>query len=126
VPGDPTGSPRRPAASPTDRRDFGWCEGDSATCAEGADETPPAAPDRLPSEAADERGRSFRAPPGQTSGGADAVRSDEGTAAALAHRRRIAEVFGDVLPDATGDDRPDPTGRSADDRWYLENRPPHH
>jgi hypothetical protein len=46
---------------------------------------------------------------------------------AAARRRRLAEVFGDVLPEATGDDRPEsgsPAG--ADDRWYTENRPPHH
>ncbi|MFJ6669814.1 hypothetical protein ACIQMJ_01755 [Actinosynnema sp. NPDC091369] len=40
-----------------------------------------------------------------------------------ARRRRLAEVFGDVLPDTTSDD-PHPTVR--DDRWYEENRPPHH
>jgi hypothetical protein len=46
---------------------------------------------------------------------------------AAARRRRLAEVFGDVLPEATGDDRSEsgsPAG--ADDRWYTENRPPHH
>jgi hypothetical protein len=46
---------------------------------------------------------------------------------AAARRRRLAEVFGDVLPEATSDDRSEsgaPAG--ADDRWYTENRPPHH
>ncbi|WP_037068414.1 hypothetical protein [Pseudonocardia acaciae] len=48
-----------------------------------------------------------------------------------ARRRRLAEVFGDVLPDATGDDAPDTVTRDdrpADltERWYSENRPPHH
>jgi hypothetical protein len=46
---------------------------------------------------------------------------------AAARRRRLAEVFGDVLPEATSDDRPEsgsPAG--ADERWYTENRPPHH
>lgn len=50
----------------------------------------------------------------------DAVRAAE-------RRRRLAEVFGDVLPESTRDDRPagaPPT--STDDRWYTENRPPHH
>lgn len=44
-----------------------------------------------------------------------------------ADRRRIDEIFGDVLPDITGDerDRPRATDRD-DDRWYLDNRPPHH
>ncbi len=40
-----------------------------------------------------------------------------------ARRRRLAEVFGDVLPEGSSDE-PSPTGR--DDRWYEENRPPHH
>ncbi|PSL54151.1 hypothetical protein B0I31_107206 [Saccharothrix carnea] len=40
-----------------------------------------------------------------------------------ARRRRLAEVFGDVLPEDSSDE-PRPTGR--DDRWYEENRPPHH
>ncbi|MFF0144076.1 hypothetical protein ATK36_4266 [Amycolatopsis sulphurea] len=39
-------------------------------------------------------------------------------------RRRLDEVFGDVLPETTSDER----GRDRDtpDSWYLENRPPHH
>jgi hypothetical protein len=41
-------------------------------------------------------------------------------------RRKLDEVFGDVLPDTTSDER-DPGERdgSAED-WYLANRPPHH
>ncbi|WP_276320560.1 hypothetical protein [Amycolatopsis suaedae] len=36
------------------------------------------------------------------------------------------EVFGEVLPDTTSDER-DPETRPTDaDRWYTENRPPHH
>ena len=46
-----------------------------------------------------------------------------------AGRRRLDEIFGDVLPDVTGDER-DTAGaadRAAEqDRWYLDNRPPHH
>ncbi|MGH3766406.1 MAG: hypothetical protein ACRDS0_03400 [Pseudonocardiaceae bacterium] len=38
-------------------------------------------------------------------------------------------VFGDVLPEGTADDRPDPVD-AADaqdrDRWLQDNRPPHH
>jgi hypothetical protein len=45
-------------------------------------------------------------------------------------RRRLAEVFGDVLPDNTADDRPEPALGSApasdSEGWYRENRPPHH
>jgi hypothetical protein len=43
-----------------------------------------------------------------------------------AARRRLAEVFGDVLPESTRDDAPGDPPLGADDRWYLENRPPHH
>ncbi|GAA2338453.1 hypothetical protein GCM10009854_13410 [Saccharopolyspora halophila] len=42
-----------------------------------------------------------------------------------ARKRRLAEIFGDVLPEETSDDRPDP-GQARGDRWYEENRPPHH
>ncbi|WP_424184200.1 hypothetical protein ACOBQX_20035 [Actinokineospora sp. G85] len=44
-------------------------------------------------------------------------------------RRRptLEEIFGDVLPESTTDDRPEPTPRPQDDdTWYEENRPPHH
>ncbi|HEY2204345.1 MAG TPA: hypothetical protein VGH99_07710 [Pseudonocardia sp.] len=48
-------------------------------------------------------------------------------ASEAARRRRLAEVFGDVLPEGTGDDRPDASSTGpADERWYRENRPPHH
>jgi hypothetical protein len=45
-------------------------------------------------------------------------------------RRRLAEVFGDVLPDTTADER-DPaerTDRAAErgDTWLKEQVPPHH
>ena len=41
-------------------------------------------------------------------------------------RRRLDEVFGDVLPATTSDERdPQPPDRDADD-WYELNRPPHH
>jgi hypothetical protein len=45
-------------------------------------------------------------------------------------RRRRAEVFGDVLPESTRDDR-DPDGpgersRDATDEWLRTNVPPHH
>jgi hypothetical protein len=42
------------------------------------------------------------------------------------HRRpTLDEIFGDVLPDTTSDDR-DPTPPTPTDDWYTENRPPHH
>lgn len=45
-----------------------------------------------------------------------------------AHARRLDRVFGEVLPDATADDRPDQGDDRTDeqDRWLRENRPPHH
>ena len=51
---------------------------------------------------------------------------------AAARKRRLAEVFGDVLPETTSDERdegPDSTdGRdeSARDAWYRDQVPPHH
>ena len=46
-------------------------------------------------------------------------------------RRRLAEVFGDVLPDTTSDERDDdvrrePDRESATDAWLQEQVPPHH
>lgn len=39
---------------------------------------------------------------------------------------RIDDVFGEVLPETTSDERTrEPAGGSSDS-WYLENRPPHH
>ncbi|MFC0547208.1 hypothetical protein [Kutzneria chonburiensis] len=40
--------------------------------------------------------------------------------------KRLGEVFGDVLPETTSDER-DPDRRpDHGDSWYEENRPPHH
>lgn len=43
-------------------------------------------------------------------------------------RRRLAAVFGDVLPETTSDERdPDAAGREeAGDRWLRAQVPPHH
>ena len=45
-------------------------------------------------------------------------------------RRRLAEVFGDALPETTADER-DPAERSGEaerrgDTWLKEQVPPHH
>jgi len=44
-------------------------------------------------------------------------------------RRRLAEVFGDVLPETTSDER-DQDSRASDeparDAWYRDQVPPHH
>ncbi|WP_300007614.1 hypothetical protein [Pseudonocardia sp.] len=42
-----------------------------------------------------------------------------------AQRRRLAEVFGDVLPDTTADER-DPASPEDPDADLLADRPPHH
>ncbi len=48
-----------------------------------------------------------------------------------ARQRRLAEVFGDVLPDTTGDERDpaDVAERGATERgdaWLKDQVPPHH
>ncbi len=47
-----------------------------------------------------------------------------------ARRRRLAEVFGDVLPEQTADDLADSEERSGSDKaaedWLLRQVPPHH
>lgn len=39
-------------------------------------------------------------------------------------RKRLAAVFGDVLPDATRDERGPGSGKGDD--WYRSQVPPHH
>ena len=42
-------------------------------------------------------------------------------------RRRLDEVFGDVLPDVTSDERDErDEHRQSDDDALLADRPPHH
>jgi hypothetical protein len=42
-------------------------------------------------------------------------------------RKRLAEVFGDVLPDTTSDERDPAEARDVDrDRWLTDQVPPHH
>lgn len=44
-------------------------------------------------------------------------------------RRRIAEVFGDVLPDTTSDEREagaPSSERDAGEEWLKQQVPPHH
>lgn len=41
-------------------------------------------------------------------------------------RRLLDEIFGDVLPATTADER-DPSDDSGySEQWYRDNRPPHH
>ena len=43
-------------------------------------------------------------------------------------RKRLAEVFGEALPETTKDERDDaaPATESQSDRWLREQVPPHH
>ena len=43
-------------------------------------------------------------------------------------RRRLDEVFGDVLPEVTRDEMESPDDRRGpgSDEWLRANRPPHH
>jgi hypothetical protein len=43
-------------------------------------------------------------------------------------RRRLDEIFGDVLPEVTRDEQPDAADQppAAGDEWLRVNRPPHH
>jgi hypothetical protein len=43
-----------------------------------------------------------------------------------ARRRRLAEVFGDVLPEQTSDDVAEPQSRDGDDERLRREVPPHH
>ena len=54
----------------------------------------------------------------------DAARDQE---SARRRKRRLAEVFGEVLPATTADEREarEDSGGTPD-RWYRENRPPHY
>jgi hypothetical protein len=67
--------------------------------------------------------------PGHGAGG-PADEPDRSTATELPERvrRRLADVFGDVLPDITQDEAagPDDTSVTGADDWLQANRPPHH
>ena len=43
-------------------------------------------------------------------------------------RKRLAAVFGDVLPDTTEDERDpgEPAGEAGSDAWLRAQVPPHH
>jgi hypothetical protein len=41
-------------------------------------------------------------------------------------RRRLAEVFGDVLPDTTDDEREPGEAPDTSDDWLKSQVPPHH
>jgi hypothetical protein len=41
-------------------------------------------------------------------------------------RKRLAELFGDVLPDTTSDERDERDDEDAADEWLRRQVPPHH
>lgn len=41
-------------------------------------------------------------------------------------KRRLAEVFGDVLPDTTTDERDETERPGGSDEWLKSQVPPHH
>lgn len=44
-----------------------------------------------------------------------------------ARRRRLADVFGDVLPEQTSDDADEPQSQTdGSDEWLKRQVPPHH
>lgn len=45
---------------------------------------------------------------------------------AARRRRLLDEVFGEVLPGTTRDEREPGRAHTLPDDWYRENRPPHH
>jgi hypothetical protein len=53
--------------------------------------------------------------------------ADEGAEPEWQRRRRLAEVFGDAVPEQTADDRDAREDRAGKgDGWYREQVPPHH
>ncbi|MFD4456927.1 hypothetical protein [Nocardia sp. NPDC058480] len=43
-----------------------------------------------------------------------------------AEAARLARIFGDVLPETTGDERGDRSSGSGTDEWLRSQVPPHH
>lgn len=41
-------------------------------------------------------------------------------------RKKLDDIFGDVLPDTTNDEREAGGSAGYSEDWYRENRPPHH
>ena len=54
--------------------------------------------------------------------------SEDRTETDWERRRRLAEVFGDAMPETTSDERDQPSTRreSGKDQWLREQVPPHH
>ncbi len=59
---------------------------------------------------------------------ADDSTSDQQPEPEWVRRKRLAAVFGDVLPEQTSDDRSSPSsdGSGKGDEWYQDQVTPHH
>jgi hypothetical protein len=70
---------------------------------------------------------STTARPGRATTGDDGPVSDPSNAADGGPRRdTLADIFGEVLPETTSDEREPGHDGFVKDAWYHENRPPHH
>lgn len=60
--------------------------------------------------------------------GSEPRKQDRSAREEARRRRRLAEVFGDAMPDTTGDERdPDGSREGRDqEQWLREQIPPHH
>jgi hypothetical protein len=83
---------------------------------EGPDTAQPVEGDRPPPE---------EAPRADDDEGPDSARSTEQAEPDWRRRRRLAEVFGDVLPDTTGDERSRGDSGTSEE-WLRRQVPPHH
>ncbi|KZF03357.1 MULTISPECIES: hypothetical protein [unclassified Rhodococcus (in: high G+C Gram-positive bacteria)] len=56
--------------------------------------------------------------------------AEDDASRARAERARLARIFGEVLPETTGDERSDGAGTESggrsSDEWLKQQRPPHY
>jgi hypothetical protein len=55
-----------------------------------------------------------------------AAQTDSSADVGAAERKRLDDVFGEVLPDVTSDERDPSDSAGFSEDWYRQNRPPHH
>lgn len=110
----------RPGATGSDQSDPAHADrpDDAGASPTGSETAPDDAETAPPDEAAAAGGG---ATTGDPHGDAEAGAAD---VPAWERRRRLAEVFGDVLPDTTRDERGG--GGDRDEEWYRRETPPHH
>lgn len=67
--------------------------------------------------------------PAETSRGEETAQDRDAREAARAERerkRRLAEIFGEVLPEGTRDDAEEPGEGRTSEEWLRRQVPPHH